>query len=102
MMINATEKKMDIPFIHFASFTKPFSLKLIARNPFVSANKAVINNTATYKFPLIIKTNAAILTAANNSPATQLRFMAVTHSLKKVGAFKHRLLLLFFIFFFSF
>jgi hypothetical protein len=80
MTTNATAKKIDMPVIHFASRSKPFSLKLKARKPLVKANNAVINKTDTYKFPLIIKTNAAILTADSNSPASQFRFIAVLHS----------------------
>ena len=66
---------MDIPFIHFASLTNPFSLKLIARKPLLRAKIAVINKTAILIFPLMINTNAEILTAAISSPKIQFLFI---------------------------
>lgn len=84
MIIKATEKKIDIPFIHLASRTNPFSLKLIALKPLVNANSAVMNNTAAYKFPFIIKKSAMILAAAINKPASKFLFNSITPKKKSV------------------
>ena len=93
MITKATTKKTDIHFIHFASRSNPFSLKLIARNPFDNANKPVINKTAKFKFPFTIDINAIILTSVINKPAIQFRFIYIT-PLKKVGATCHRLFII--------
>lgn len=66
-----------MPFIHFASLTNPFSLKLIARKPLLNAKIAVINKTAILIFPLMINTNAEILTAAISRPKTQFLFIPI-------------------------
>lgn len=91
MTTNAATKKMDIHFIHFASRSNPFSLKLIALNPFDNANKPVMNKTAKFKFPFTIEINAIMLTNVIKRPAIQFRFTYIT-PLKKVGATCHRLL----------